>query len=345
MGLTQAQKAVLRKGMTAGGGDLGVALSREACAYLLALIASDLDLPLALCLNGPLPDFLKADESTSVPIAGTTLEELFEELLQADPNVDTYFTCLATLHKQRLKYAQILSHQPLPTMDQVGPRCLLQFGTTTPSALANLLIWRKWIYDIDNRAAQETGYLFEPIIARAVGGIRADAKGSPVKRHSDPSKGRQVDCIINKSAEGMAAPPKAYEIKIRLTIAASGQGRWKEEMEFPLDCRHSSHVPVLVVLDPTANPKLELLRRAFLDCGGEVYVGEAAWSHLEGEAGLTMSRFLEKYVRAPIEQLLEQAPEALEPISFELRGQELIIRSGTGELVIPRPPDLPAEIE
>jgi hypothetical protein len=29
----------------------------------------------------------------------------------------------------------------------------------------------EWLYDIDNRSAQETGYLFEPILAAAIGGI------------------------------------------------------------------------------------------------------------------------------------------------------------------------------
>ena len=29
---------------------------------------------------------------------------------------------------------------------------------------------------------------------------------------------------------------KAYEFKLRVTIAASGQGRWKEELDFPSDC-------------------------------------------------------------------------------------------------------------
>jgi len=44
---------------------------------------------------------------------------------------------------------------------------MLQYGQADPAALAVLLTWRKWIYDIDNRAAQETGYVFEPaLVAR-----------------------------------------------------------------------------------------------------------------------------------------------------------------------------------
>ena len=129
-----------------------------------------------------------------------------------------------------------------------------QFGKLRSDALAGFLFWRKWFYDIDNRAAQETGYLFEPIIAHAIGGTPAPAKKSPVKRQSDRNKGRQVDCILDD---------RAYEFKIRVTIAASGQGRWQEELDFPTDCRTSGFTPVLVCLDSTPNPKLSALVDAF----------------------------------------------------------------------------------
>lgn len=94
--------------------------------------------------------------------------------------------------------------------------------------------------------------------------------------------GRQVDCIREK---------RAYEFNVRVTIAASGQGRWKEELEFPTDCQASGFVPVLIVLDPTPNPKLTELSRVFASAGGEVYIGAEAWKHLDIEAGPTMARF------------------------------------------------------
>ena len=109
-------------------------------------------------------------------------------------DADSYFLCIASLHRARLKYEQFLRAQPIPTIDQVGPRGLLQFGSLKPDALAGLLFWRKWIFDIDNRAGQETGYLFEPIIANAIGGVAASASRSPVKRKG-AGTGRQVDCI------------------------------------------------------------------------------------------------------------------------------------------------------
>ena len=81
------------------------------------------------------------------------------------------------------------------TIDQVGPRGLLQYGSMDANLLAGFLRWRKWTFDIDNRAGQESGYLFETIIAAAVGGVPASAKKSPVRRRKDPNKGRQVDCL------------------------------------------------------------------------------------------------------------------------------------------------------
>ena len=79
-----------------------------------------------------------------------------------EPDFRLYFENLATLHKRRLKYQRILSTQPKPTMNQIGPRSLLEFGGVDDGLLASWLVWRKWIFDVDNRAAQETGYLFEP---------------------------------------------------------------------------------------------------------------------------------------------------------------------------------------
>ena len=63
-------------------------------------------------------------------------------------------------------------------------------------------------------------------------------------------------------------------------------------------------------MDSTPNPKLTALIKAFRGQNGEVYVGEAAWEHLEELAGATMSRFLERYVRTPIQDLLDKAGEA-----------------------------------
>ena len=302
MALTHAQRAILERARALGGGGQAVALNDGACRFLFAVIANDLGvLDKFPEFTDPIPRFFGQYPLASLELGGDDPLSVFERLLAVDPNADTYFGCLAALHKARLKYERILEVQPLPTIDQVGPRGLLQFGTMNAHALTGFLLWRKWMFDIDNRAGQETGYLFEPIIAAAIGGVPAPSRKSPVKRSRDGGKGRQVDCIRGN---------KAYEIKIRVTIAASGQGRWGEELDFPVDCRNSGFVPVLVVLDPTRNPKMSGLAQAFSDNGGEVYIGSAAWQHLESTAGPTLGRFLKTYVHAPIADLLEALPPA-----------------------------------
>ena len=241
---------------------------------------------------------------------------------------------------RRLKYRRILQTQPIPTIEQVGPRSLLQYGTIGPRALAGLLFWRKWLFDIDNRAGQETGYLFEPIIAHAIGGVPFSSRNSPIHRAADSSKGRQVDCIREK---------KAYEFKIRVTIASSGQGRWQEELDFPRDCKTSGYSPVLIVLDATANPKLIQLEQRFLAEGGEVYKGGDAWKHLDSVAGPTMALFLERYVRNPIHAILSQAADNLPDFSARMDIAGITITVGAESLRIKRmanalsepPDDLP----
>lgn len=122
------------------------------------------------------------------------------------------------------------------------------------------------------------------------------------------------------------------------TIAASGQGRWREELDYPVDCRASGYTPVLVVLDGTPNPKLEELERAFQDARGEAYKGIDAWDHLDSLAGKTMSRFLDKYVRGPIGQLIQEASEALPAMTASMSDDGIMIRIGGDTLHIPRRP-------
>jgi hypothetical protein len=207
-------------------------------------------------------------------------------------------------------------------------------------ALAALLFWRKWIYDFDNRAAQETGYLFEPILAQSIGGVPFSAKKSPVRRVGTKG-GRQVDCVIEED-EGK----RAYELKLRVTIAASGQGRWGEEMAFPEDCKASGFKPILVVFDETPNPKLEELSAKFVSEGGESYIGSKAWEHLEEQAGDVMSRFIENYVRGSIAELLEEASEELPPITFSFTDGKLIVETAGDRLEVERvTPDDPLASE
>jgi hypothetical protein len=270
----------------------------------------------------PAPGLFDDDFDLDFAFPGPDPRELFELALTLNAELETYVACLATIHKFRLKYRQVLSTQPFATMDQVGPRALLQYGQLENRSLAALLVWRKWLYDIDNRAAQDTGYLFEPVISAALGGASFGARNSPVRRLDDPSKGRQIDCVIDD---------RAYEIKIRVTIAASGQGRWREELTFPEEARAAGFVPVLVVLDPTDNPKLAELVRAYCAAGGKHYLGEDAWAHLRATASAEMATFLEEYIHAPLDAVVDPLSEN-EPLpNLQLTDLMTSVRFEVGE--------------
>lgn len=247
------------------------------------------------------------------------------------PDFVTYLRCLAELHKRRRKYAMILSAQPMPTMVQISPRSLMEYGHVETEALASWLTWRKFFYDLDNRSAQETGYLFEPILAAAIGGEPQGARTKLVKRSDDPSKGRQVDCW--KAVPGRK--PLAYEFKLRVTIAASGQGRIGEEHQFAVDCKNSGAVPVLVILDPTPNPKMAALKAVFEANGGHAYIGDEAWAHLESEAGAVMAQFIEKYVRSPVTDISRFEKQVNgDPVKKRIQLLDLSARASAGEIRI-----------
>lgn len=335
MALSKTQEAFLTKVRAVGNSELGVALDDAICSYLVGVIAADLELQDKFPeFKNALPEFFGKQPLSELLVEGVDFLPLFERLIALEQDADAYFYCLATLHKARLKYERILRAQPVPTVEQVGPRGLLQFGSLSPTALTALLLWRKWIYDIDNRAAQETGYVFEPIIAYAIGGVSVGAKNSPVKRQGTGS-GRQVDCVRESDK-------RAYELKLRVTIAASGQGRWDEELKFPEDARKSGYTPVLVVLDSTPNPKLKDLCTAFTKQAGETYVGEDAWKHLEEKGGKTMGKFLDNYVLVPLKSLLDESPgvpEDLPDLVLKMEKGRLLMIVGDETLEIGRQPD------
>lgn len=348
MALTPTQRTIVAKALASGGGRLGIGLDHAACSYLVAVAARDLGLlehlsELGYPVSADIPEFFSSSSPGALRLEEVDFLAGFEILVTREPAAETFFACLAALHKARLKYERILQHQPLPTMDQVGPRALLQYGSLSAGPLAAFLFWRKWMFDIDNRAAQETGYLFEPIISASIGGTPLSARKSPVKRKSDPRKGRQVDCVREVGTEQWA-----YELKLRVTDAASGQGRWREELDFPEDCQFSGLKPVLVVLDSTENPKLTELAKKFEDCGGEFFLGPRAWEHLEQAAGATMAVFLERYVRSPIQRVLEAAPgdaASLDDLALSMTETEFRASVGGDELVMPRAADLAYEAD
>lgn len=335
--LSNIQKILINTSRSSGG-KLSVYLEDNTLLRICAVVAADIgrvDL---------VEDFVSQTEVSNgyygidlnwfeQPVNHVNFENRFIELAREISDFDASFYMLCELHKKRVKFNLILENQPLPEIEQVVPRALLEYGTRPSDALASWIIWRKWLYDIDNRAAQETGYLYEPILAAALGGEPKSGKQSPIKRKKDKSKYRQVDCLVDK---------RAYEFKMRVTIAASGQGRFKQELEFPEDCQESGYIPVLLILDSTPSEKQDLLIKAFREHGGEAYVGDYAWQHIREQAGITISTFLDKYVKTPLEEVDNAySTSSLLPIILSKSGESLNISIGNFSFEIDREKALP----
>lgn len=329
MVLTSAQSSALEKIRQPGSSAQAIKLTDDHVRALIYIAARDVGLQGLPAPSSEVPELFDEQLGIDFVLDGANPRELFGVALGLNPELETYVGCLASIHKARLKYRNVLATQPFPTMEQVAPRALLQFNQLEERSLAALLVWRKWLYDLDNRAAQDTGYLFEPVVSAALGGISYSAKNSPIRRRGDATKGRQVDCVIDN---------RAYEIKIRVTIAASGQGRWKEEMIFPEEAQAAGFTPVLVVLDPTDNPKLAELVRSYEAAGGEAYLGDAAWAHLRETASDEMAVFLEKYVHLPLDAVVDSLgdAEALPEMHLSDRVSEVIFRIGDETWAVPR---------
>jgi len=245
-----------------------------------------------------------------------------------------YLKNLSELFRRRFKYYRILKSQPFPEVDQIGPRCLLEYGNCNDDLLFSWMRWRKLIYDIDNRSAQETGYLFEPIIASCLGGEPKSHHNSPIKRlanNDEPTnEGRQIDCLVDDTQT-------VYELKLRVTIAASGQGRFAEELSFPKEAQHAGFKPILIVFDPTPSTLLCKLKEMYINHGGECAVGEAAWALLSEKAGAEMGKYILKYIKPAISKMEDASTQLPSGISLNVTQNQLIIRNEAGDTyTIPR---------
>lgn len=337
-------KKLFSKARILGQSDSRVTLSETELFCLLTQCCNDLTIPFEISqlpnLSNPPPceNYYRVPlvwfqtEQSDCPTASGLIAHL-ATCIAYEPDFGLYFGNLAELHKRRLKYQNILSTQPRPTMNQIGPRSLLEFGGVQNELLAAWLIWRKWIFDIDNRAAQETGYLFEPVLASCLGGEAIGAKNSPVKRINESgeptTKGRQIDCYDGEDQ-------LAYEFKLRVTIAASGQGRFGEELSYPKECQAAGLTPVLVVLDPTPSSRLAELIAKFTEHGGFHYVGADAWEHMDSKAGATMAVFLERYIRPPLTEMANHEDTGPESIQLSWASDEILIRGNTETIRILR---------
>ena len=294
------------------------------------LLIPSIELPNEDYYNIPLSWFENSDFNTPTAL---DIESYLQICFEKNNDFALFIENLCALHRRRTKYRRILSVQPLPTMDQIGPRVLLEFGACNTELQAHWMLWRKWIYDIDNRAAQETGYLFEPLLASCLGGEPVGARNSPVKRLDSQglptSKGRQIDCLVPSTST-------AYELKLRVTIAASGQGRFGEELSFPAEAAAAGLTPVLLVLDPTPSNRLTELSEKFINCGGQCFQGEEAWQHMETEAGTVVSVFIERFIKPAIREIENVNISNLQPISLNWSSNRIEIRSPSATYTVDR---------
>jgi hypothetical protein len=278
------------------------------------------------------------------PVMGNALPNKTEEdaiwLLKLSGATNTenviylYLKNLAELYRKRYKFYDILKKQPFPVAEQIRLRCLLEYGNCADNLLFSWMSWRKWIYDIDNRSAQETGYLFESILISCLGGESVSSSNSPVKRISEngiaTQEGRQIDCYIEDKKE-------VYELKLRVTIAASGQGRFSEEMSFPYEAKMAGIKPILVVFDSTPSLLLDKLKAKYEEAGGYCVVGKNAWDLLINRAGHEMGKYILKYIKPLIDKM--ESKESVLPTSIHLKTtvERLTIYDDNGfEYIIPR---------
>ncbi|MGH2517474.1 MAG: hypothetical protein ACRDHP_17630, partial [Ktedonobacterales bacterium] len=151
----QSTRALITSARTLGGGALSFQLTDDELLRLCAVIAVDLG------LDSLVADFANPSELANgyygtalvwfkQPVGIVRFETRFIQLQDAIEDFATYFKALCEVHKRRLKYQAILSYQAVPPLETIVPRSLLEFGLHSAETLASWLVWRKWLYDIDN---------------------------------------------------------------------------------------------------------------------------------------------------------------------------------------------------
>lgn len=320
-----------------GIGDSQVKISSSELAMLIVLTMQDLHLPvLEKYMAFDIADvkgFYYIDSTDVRNLPPISDKECFEMMqycgaTEADSISFLYLKNLCDLYRRRAKFNNILSSQKFPSANQIMPRSLLEFGHCDNKLLSDWLQWRKFIYDIDNRSAQETGYVFEPILSSCLGGESVSAIHSPVKRIDESGsvtmRGRQIDCYLPEEGE-------VYELKMRVTIGASGQGRFSEEMSFPYEAMKAGLTPILIVFDDNPSSLLNKLCKRYEECGGQFYIGESAWSMLKDKAGKEMALFIDKYIYPPLAAMESEMQALPDDIVLSSRGNSITISNKNSE--------------
>lgn len=346
MAISKQQKVFYRQFSNHGAGDAAVELPPKEVMLLIHLSYNDLygeaawfreDINELIQAKGYFEIGLEDLERMNDASVDETYFYLAESGATYPENIIyLYLSNFCDYHRRRFKYRRILSSQRFPTVEQIGNRALLEYGNAEDGLLFNWLYWRKWIYDIDNRSAQETGYIYEPILINCLGGESLHSTRSPVKRINEngetTDQGRQIDCYIEENGLRFA-----YELKLRVTIAASGQGRFAEELSFPKEAARAGIVPVLLVLDPTPSALLTRLSEAYINNNGQVFIGTDAWQKLVTTAGEAMGRFIQNYIEPPIKSIEEMNIGIPSEISLHASAEAIIIRDANqNEYVIRR---------
>lgn len=247
-------------------------------------------------------DFYKITPQMIESLPHKTMEDAVNCLQQSGATntnniIYLYIKNLSELYERRFKFYNMLKTQSIPTIEQIVLKNPLEYGNYDDDLLFSWLMWRKLIYDIDDRSAQETWYLFKSLIASCIGGESVSHKYSPVKRIDENDKStnerRQVDCYIEEKKE-------VYELKLRVAMATNGQGQFDEEMNFLYETKMAGLTPILIVFDGTISPLLEKLKSKYLEEGGRCYIGDNAWNELIDRAGNEMGKYIMKYIKPPI---------------------------------------------
>ena len=337
MPISKQQKEFYKLFSQHGTGDAMVQISPKDVALLVHISMMDL---YEVIYDWMIPKYIEVSQKNFFEITARDVDSLTEmseenvlDILHhcgaSNPAniIFLYLKNLCELYRRRFKFINILKRQPFPLVEQIGPKCLIEYGNCDNALLFAWMSWRKWIYDIDNRSAQETGYLFEPILASCLGGVSVSPRHSPIKRINDAGvqtdDGRQIDCLIEESLE-------AYELKLRVTIAASGQGRFNEEMSFAVEAERAGLKPVLIVFDPTPSTLLDKLIKQYIEHGGRVAIGNNAWHELISRAGKEMGVFIQKYIEPPIENMGKQIDTIPASLSLSAQKDVVIISDSKG---------------
>ena len=65
-------------------------------------------------------------------------------------------------------------------------------------------------------------------------------------------------------------------------------------------------------------------------------MGDPAWEHLNDMAGQTMAKFLDIYVHAPIQAVVNHSEQPLPALTLQMEGKDVAVQVGDDQFTIPR---------